>query len=594
MADFDAVALIKERVNIVDLIGRYVPLRQMGGRFVAPCPFHQETKPSFNVTPDGRFYCFGCQKAGDIFTFWMEYHGLSFREALEQLAHEAGVDLSQYGGRRKGSGQESEKRGKRQELLLMYRLAQAHFAANLATESGARCRAYMEERGIPKDLAERFGLGWAMDEWHDLANFLRGRGCDLNLAMEGGLLGKSSRSGKPYDPFRARLMFPIRNTASETIAFGGRIIDKDRDEAKYINSHDSPVYKKGEHLYGLDLAGKAIRVSKKVYLTEGYMDVLTLHQFGFENAVGGLGTALTDQQVQRLTGYGPEVVLLYDGDNAGRKAALAAAAKFLARGTKVRVILQPEGEDIDSLLRTKGKDSFLKLAEGAVEGLRFCVETLRLASPKDALDWCRSFLRSMQVPELVSPTISYLSRWLDFDEQSLREGVDEDMGKQARGSAPGGGKTAAKEGMGLLPKELDILRVAIRYPDRLKDFGRFGADLMLKSPFARAFWKKLVEAGDKAGYELEGEARRMWDRFRGMEAPPRDAPDAEISALARSLDKYFHSIQKYSLSAVLRQNDAQGDFPTGQGVLDNLQDEARSTPQKDRQDNSAPQSPPEP
>ncbi len=567
MAANDAVELIKQRISIVDLIGRYIPLRQMGNRFVAPCPFHQETKPSFNVTPDGRFYCFGCQKSGDIFTFMMEYHGLSFRDALEQLSQEAGVDLAAFGPRRQHPGAARQKNRKK-DLLLMYRLAQGHFVANLEGPDGAACRKYMAERGISPELARRFGLGWAKDGWHDLASFLQAKGCDLNLAMEGGLLGKSSKTGKPYDPFRARLMFPIRNTGSETIAFGGRIIDKASDAAKYINSQDSPIYKKGEHLYGLDLAAKAIRVNKKVYLTEGYMDVLTLHQYGFENSVGGLGTALTDQQVQRILGYGPQVNLLYDGDNAGRKAAMAAATKFLSRGASVKVILQPEGEDIDTLLRGKGPDFFRELCDKAMPGLRFCVETLYGVAPRDALEWCRTFIRGMQIPELVSPTISYLSRWLNFDEQSLRDGLVQDMSQ-----APRANQAQDKAISATLPHiEREILRTAIRYPGHARDIRDMGADILLKSPMASALWNKILEQGENAGYELEGEARILWDRHRGLEAPPCKNPEAELGALKKSLDKYLHSIQKSSFSALLRQSDAQGDYSAGMHVLDTLQE----------------------
>ncbi len=567
MAANDAVELIKQRISIVDLIGRYIPLRQMGNRFVAPCPFHQETKPSFNVTPDGRFYCFGCQKSGDIFTFMMEYHGLSFRDALEQLSQEAGVDLAAFGPRRQHPGAARQKNRKK-DLLLMYRLAQGHFVANLEGPDGAACRKYMAERGISPELARRFGLGWAKDGWHDLASFLQAKGCDLNLAMEGGLLGKSSKTGKPYDPFRARLMFPIRNTGSETIAFGGRIIDKASDAAKYINSQDSPIYKKGEHLYGLDLAAKAIRVNKKVYLTEGYMDVLTLHQYGFENSVGGLGTALTDQQVQRILGYGPQVNLLYDGDNAGRKAAMAAATKFLSCGASVKVILQPEGEDIDTLLRGKGPDFFRELCDKAMPGLRFCVETLYGVAPRDALEWCRTFIRGMQIPELVSPTISYLSRWLNFDEQSLRDGLVQDMSQ-----APRANQAQDKAISATLPHiEREILRTAIRYPGHARDIRDMGADILLKSPMASALWNKILEQGENAGYELEGEARTLWDRHRGLEAPPCKNPEAELGALKKSLDKYLHSIQKSSFSALLRQSDAQGDYSAGMHVLDTLQE----------------------
>ena len=252
MRSSDAIALIKQRINIVELINRFVPLKQVGSRFVAPCPFHEETKPSFSVNPDGYFYCFGCQKHGDIFDFWMEYHGVTFREALNQLAEMANVTVDETDRNPGAARRAKEQRSRREQLLHMYRLAQAHFQKNLFSAKGGACRAYMKSRGITEELLERFGLGWAMDDWHDLANHLKQMGCDLKLAAEGGLIGISSRTGQAYDPFRARLMFPIRDTSGTTIAFGGRIIDNTKDAPKYVNTTDSPIYKKGEHLYGPD------------------------------------------------------------------------------------------------------------------------------------------------------------------------------------------------------------------------------------------------------------------------------------------------------------------------------------------------------
>lgn len=570
----DAIALIKQRINIVDLINRFVPLKQVGSRFVAPCPFHQETKPSFSVNPDGFFYCFGCQKSGDIFDFWMEYHGVTFKDALEQLAREAGVTLDDVQNNPGAARKMREQRTKRQQLMAMYKLAQSHFQKNLFSTQGAACRAYMQGRGISPELLERFGLGWAMDGWRDLTTFLQRSGCNLDLAMEGGLLGKSSKSGRPYDPFRARLMFPIRNTAGETIAFGGRIIDNTIDAAKYVNSQDSPIYKKGEHLYGLDLAGKAIRVKKQVFITEGYMDVLTLHQFGYTNAVGGLGTALTDQQVQRILGYSAQVMLLYDGDNAGRKAALAAAGKFLARGVTTKVILQPEGEDIDSLLRTQGPAAFDTLCANSVPALRFCVDCMRERSPREAVHWARDFIRSIQISELISPAITYLARGLGLDEVELRRGAKEELAQQHAGSVardPNSRTNAPAAAIGT--REREILRCAVRYPERMDQLKDMGADMLLKAPFALRLWNKLeATPSDAAGYGLVGEERAFWDRYRGMEAPPRTTPDVEIGALKNELDSYYSSVQKLSLSAVLRQNDDTGDFGAGMEYLGVLQE----------------------
>lgn len=330
---------------------------------------------------DGFFYCFGCQIHGDIFDFWMAYHGVGFREALEALAEMAHVQLDDDQRSPADVRKEKERCDMRRQVLKMYQFAQEHFRKNLTSPAGAVCRDYLQARGVQEDLQARFGLGWAMDDWHDLTGALDRAGFDMKLVAEAGLVGISHSSGKPYDPFRARLMFPIRDSAGDTIAFGGRIIDNVAGQAKYVNTSDSIVYKKGEHLYGLDLAGQSMRRTKRAFVTEGYMDVLTMHQFGFENVVAGLGTALTDRQVKRVMGYAPEIVLVYDGDGPGHKAAMAAAGKILARGAKAEVLLLPEGEDIDSFLRKQGPNAFRDLLAQAVSGLQFCADVLQDKAP---------------------------------------------------------------------------------------------------------------------------------------------------------------------------------------------------------------------
>ncbi|MCR5259655.1 MAG: DNA primase [Desulfovibrio sp.] len=558
MQNSKAIELIKERIDIAELIGRYVPLQPRGSRLVAPCPFHDETNPSFTVDPDGHFYCFGCGRGGDIFDFWKEHHGVGFREALEALAEMAHVQLDEDQRSSAAARKAKETHDKRMQVIEMHRFAQAHFWKNLASPKGADCRVYLKSRGVPEELAVRFGLGWALDDWHDLTGALQRAGFDVRLAAEGGLVGISHSSGKPYDPFRARLMFPIRDTSGTTIAFGGRIIDNASDQAKYVNTSDSIIYKKGDHLYGLDLAGQAIRRTGRVFVTEGYMDVLTMHQYGFANAVGGLGTALTDQQVKRILSYSPEVMLLYDGDNAGRKAALAASEKFLVKGAKTRVFLLPEGEDIDSLLRRPGgPEDFRRLQTQAKPALQFCMETMRDWAPLDAVRWCRDFVCGIQLPELVSPAISYLARHLGFDERELRRTVHEDFRQTDRKQAPahaGRGQTPAPQ-PALSPIEEEILRCAVRYPDRAGDIANMGADFLLASPFAKELWKKIVEARPgEAGYDLQGEERAFWDRCRGLRAPGRTAPDLELQGLLRTLDQTFSRMQARALAVVLAQN----------------------------------------
>ncbi len=532
----ETIELIKERLPIAELIGRYVPLEPAGTRLIASCPFHDETKPSFSVNPDGgNFYCFGCGKGGDIFTFWQEYHGVGFREALEALAEMAGVQLDADRRSQADAKKDMERRGRRRQAFRMYSFAEERFQKNLASDAGAACRDYLQARGVPEELQKRFGLGWALDDWHDLTGAMERAGFDMKLAAEAGLVGTSHSSGKSFDPFRARLMFPIRDSAGTTVAFGGRIIVPAENTPKYVNTSDSIIYKKGDHLYGLDIAGQSIRRTKRVFVTEGYMDVLTLHQFGYANAVAGLGTALTDRQAKRILGYSPEIMLVYDGDGAGRKAALAASERFLVEGAKTLVILLPEGEDIDSLLRRPGgPETFKRLEARAKPALQFCAETAREWAPRDAIQWCKDFVRSIRHPELVSPAISYLARGLGFGEAEFRKSLKDAGGRVARRDGPA---PVAPPSLSVLEEE--ILRCAVRYPERAGEIAGMGAERILVSPFARSLWTKVAQARPgEAGYDLEGAERAFWDRWRGPEAPDLTAPDMELQALRESVDEW--------------------------------------------------------
>ena len=221
MQSKDAIRAIKERLNIVDVVRRYVELKRNGPRWMAPCPFHQETKPSFSVNEDqGLFYCFGCHASGDVFDFYGRINGLDFKETLEQLAAEAGIALERGPADPKRQGEERRRRSVRQQMLRMYELAAAHFAAGLRAPTAADCQAYVARRGLSAEIMERFGLGWAARQWQSLAEVLRRAGFDDRMAVEAGLLGSSDR-GRAYDRFRGRLIFPIKNLSNQIIAFGG-------------------------------------------------------------------------------------------------------------------------------------------------------------------------------------------------------------------------------------------------------------------------------------------------------------------------------------------------------------------------------------
>ncbi len=577
-----AIQEIKARLSLVDIARRYVELRRNGPRWVAPCPFHQETKPSFSINEEeGFFYCFGCQASGDLFDFYGQINGLDFRETLEQLADEAGVSLERgpqggYGGRKEpGQGM-----SRRRQLLKIHEIAAAHFMSNLTDDCGKECRDYMARRGISEEVAKTFGLGWSRRDWQSLAEVLRRAGFSEAMGVEAALLGKSDR-GRAYDRFRGRLMFPIRSLSGNVIAFGGRIIAEE-DEAKYINSSDSLLYKKGDHLYGLQQARRAIATGSPAMLTEGYMDVVTLHQFGYGSAVGVLGTAFTAEQVKRISGFTSHVELLFDGDRAGRKAALRACEMLLTRGLSCKVILFPEGEDIDSLLRKSGIDVFENLRSNAPEGLAFCVRTLRDMAPREAVDWARDFLRQVEMPELVSRFASTLSTGLGLAESELRERVMES--RAARNLAPQSAAGSAGETrrpqapVRTNPRDREIMTFAVRYPAALSRLREVGAHFVLKAAWARNLWKKLEEnPGDEVIQLLDPREKNFWIRCRTGDVPPLNNEEGEFAAIRTMLDSLHLTAQSASVSAALRQGAGSGNFEADLEYLRALQETLERT-----------------
>ena len=553
----DTIRAVKERLNLADIARRYMELKRNGTRWTACCPFHGETKPSFSINEEeGFFYCFGCQVSGDIFDFYSKINGLDFQETLEQLAAEAGITLDP----RRDTGQErtrEKERGERRRMLAVYEFAAGHYAQNLHAKGATSCLEYMERRGIDKEAAERFGLGYALPEWGDLAKALHRGGFDEAFAVRAGLLAVNGEGRRAYDRFRGRLIFPIHNLSRQVIAFGGRIIDGKENEAKYINSSDSPIYKKGDHLYALPRARAAVAAQDRVLLTEGYMDVLTLHQFGYENAVGVLGTAFTPEQAKRLSAFTSHVLLLFDGDAAGRKAARRACEMLLPRGFHCRVVLLPQGEDIDSLLRSEGKECFELLMQTAPEGLRFCLDTVRRdMAPREAVVWARDFLKGFaELPELYSRFASETARGLSLAEEELRGHAPVKTGKTLpfRGSRPSDGPDAVFE--------REILRFAVRYPHRCPDLRGADADFFLKSTVGRALWAKFFAYSvEELAYCLDEREKAFWRQCREGEAPPLDNEEEELAALLKKLAARHKKKAIGSVSAALREAAGVDDF----------------------------------
>jgi DNA primase len=556
---------VKARLNIADVVRRYVELRRAGPRWMAPCPFHNETKPSFSVNEEeGFFFCFGCQAAGDVIDFYCRINGLEFREGLEELAKEAGVDLQRSAPE---SPRAKEEKSFKKLCLEMYALAANRFMDNLKGPNSGVCRDYLRGRGISQETAERFKLGWSSPGWHDMEHFLLSKGFDNESAVRSGLIIKNER-GKIYDRFRGRVIFPIESVASKVVAFGGRILGSE-DEAKYINSSDSPIYKKGDHLYGLPQARHALSRSRRMLLTEGYMDVLTLHQFGFDNACGVLGTALTSTQAQRIAGFCSGVTLLFDGDGAGRKAALRAAEMFLTRGLDCKVALMPDGEDVDSVLQASGKEALDALLNNAPEGLEYCLRMVSSEfSPKEVLDWVKSFMGHLAQPGLGAHYIPRLAHGLKMSETELRRVIS---GEAVH--AVGNREEAGSGSMTMSARERGLLYFVIHYPGHFSLLEEKGAQKMLVAHCARALWEKAYRADKEDVWPLlTAEEKRFWVECLDQK-PRHDKPEQEeLADILQLLDNTTVEGEAARITDSIRERKSAGDHDGDLDLLRQLQE----------------------
>ncbi|MDW5442018.1 DNA primase [Polaromonas sp. SM01] len=367
------------RADVVDIVGRYVQLKKGGANFMGLCPFHGEKSPSFSVSPSKQFYhCFGCGKNGNAISFLMEHGGMTFVEAVKDLAQQYGLQVPEDDVSPQERARAAQAREQQATLTSVLEKAAIAYIKNLRTSP--RAIDYFKGRGLSGEVAKTFGLGYAPEGWRALASVFP----DYNdaLLVESGLVitgepGEENAQGeaKRYDRFRDRVMFPIRNVKGECIGFGGRVLGDEKP--KYLNSPETPVFSKGRELYGLFEARTALREHGYALVTEGYMDVVALAQLGFANAVATLGTACTADHVQKLFRFTDAVVFSFDGDNAGRRAArkaLDAALPFATDVRSVKFLFLPQEHDPDSYIREHGKDGFAAYVSKAVPLSKFMLE----------------------------------------------------------------------------------------------------------------------------------------------------------------------------------------------------------------------------
>ncbi len=359
------------RVDIVDVIERYVKLKRAGANFVANCPFHTEKSPSFTVSQTKQFYhCFGCGEHGTAISFLMEFSGLGFIEAVKDLAQSVGLSVPEQSP--EAISRTSQAQGSLQDWQQVM-LTTAQFYRT-ALKDAPQAIEYLKSRGLSGEVAKKFGIGFAPEGWQNLEKVFDNYNAEVLNTL--GLV-KENEEGRRYDIFRDRVMFPIVDVKGSVIGFGGRVMGA--GEPKYLNSPETPLFEKGRELYGLFQARRAIRDAKRVVVVEGYMDVVALSQFGLDYVVATLGTATTPLHIQKLLRLTDEIVFCFDGDNAGRRAAWRALENSLAQlndGKELRFLFLPQGEDPDSFVRKNGKPAFEKCLDEAITLSQFLISEL--------------------------------------------------------------------------------------------------------------------------------------------------------------------------------------------------------------------------
>ncbi len=370
---------LKNRADLVRIIEPYAPLKKKGANWMACCPFHQEKTPSFSVNPAKGFYkCFGCGKGGNAYTFLMEMEGLNFPEAIQRVAEMTGVPLpepiddQQYAQSKK---RKEEKKKLSEQVIELNKIALEFWETELQSKDNKAkaARKYLKERGISDEVQKQFRIGFSHDSWDTLLNHLKEKGADEKIIEQSGLVSVNEEKERVFDRFRGRIMFPVLDVNGNPVAFGARAMGD--DQPKYLNSPETPAYVKGQHLYGLFQSKEAIRQKKFVILVEGYLDLIALYQFEITNVAASLGTAFTPEQSKLLSRFTKKVVINYDGDSAGIKAARRAIEELLPNDFEIKVLVLPNGQDPDDFVRANGAEGYNEARGRATTYLNFTLET---------------------------------------------------------------------------------------------------------------------------------------------------------------------------------------------------------------------------
>ena len=550
----DVVEEVRSRADIVEIIGEHVPLKRSGKDFKGRCPFHEEKTPSFYVVPAKGFYkCFGCNESGDVFTFVMKRMGFDFLDAVRYLAERTGVEI-----RETQRGAEDPHR----HLHEANAFAQEFFEKSLWEErTGREARAYLKGRGIGRDAAQRYGLGFAPDEWRALRAGAAVHGIDDDVLLEAGLLIQRDDGKEPYDRFRNRIIFPIQSPSGKVLAFGGRILGKEgKGIPKYLNSPESPVYHKGEVLYGLSWAKTSIRKEEAALVVEGYMDAVSLAAGGIQHAVAPLGTSMTEAQAQLLSRYCTRVFLLFDSDPAGLRASFRAGDVLLAAGLHPAVVTLPPGEDPDTIMGKEGAEGLNDYLGKAVDVLDRKLQILEerdyfssIERTRGAVDRLLPTLRAAKDPALRDIYVAKVAERTGVRRETLNAELDKPFEafppsrpRSTSSSTPAPARVLPRGvALGAERKLLLLLIQSREYIDRAVE--HLGPE-EFSDPVARAVFEILVDDPDLTHppadadpdvaarmEELLGDPERLSEVSRVFEDSVAQIKDGQLSARAQSL-----------------------------------------------------------
>ncbi len=547
----DFIQTLLARVDIVDVIDPHLPLKKAGANYVACCPFHNEKSPSFTVSPSKQFYhCFGCGAHGTAIGFLIEYSGMSFPEAVGDLARSVGIEVP-----RVTSPVREARRDEAQDLSgLMLEAARIYRSA---LKDSPRAIEYLKQRGLTGPIAAHFGIGYAADAWQPLAA-MPGY---ADKAMETAGLVITGDGGKRYDRFRDRIMFPIHDGGGRVIGFGGRVLDK--GEPKYLNSPETPLFSKGRELYGLFQARQAIRTAGRVVVVEGYMDVVALAQHGVEYAVATLGTATTTAHVQKLFRLTDTVVFCFDGDAAGRRAAWRALENtlaVLADGKNARFLFLPDGEDPDDYIRERGKESFEALVDAAMPLSDFLLAELAQRHPPRSAEGRAALVHAAKplLAEITAPVLATLLRRGLAELAGLRESEMDTLLPVPRATATAAARTRPQRAAPSLLR--GILQCVLLEPDLTHRFevpepigaGAEGDALAALVAHCRASTPPLTTAGVLQHFAGSPHENVLVAALTGGESDGFAGELLEVQ-LVEGIKRYWLNAQKHGDEAASRQ-----------------------------------------